>query len=319
MAVSIVLGLVGGDALLARDVPWGSALLARGSFIPLSLAFLCMLAALELDAMCRRVGMRPYREWAAMCCGLLVIAPWLSSAGIFGRDPLALEGVHFQVTLTAFAFVGTGFIAVLRRDAFDGLVNIAATWLLIGYAGLLPSFLTLLRCDVSVIGEFGAWIVLTVLLVCKVSDIGAYFAGSFFGKHKLIPAVSPGKSVEGLIGGVLASAALSLLFLFAHQATLPANDPFIETDLSGRYGPLIHGMTIMYVHMTVTQAIVFGVVMSMVGQAGDLVESVFKRSADTKDSARILPGFGGIMDMIDSPIAIAPVAWFMLTRLWCVV
>jgi phosphatidate cytidylyltransferase len=92
----------------------------------------------------------------------------------------------------------------------------------------------------------------------------------------------------------------------------------VAAGLGSRYGQLAYNMTIMYLHMNVTQAIVFGAVMAVVGQMGDLVESIFKRSAGAKDSARILPGFGGILDMIDSPVAIAPVAWFLLTRVWCV-
>ncbi len=262
--------------------------------------------------------MYPYVGLASLCNAIIVLAPWLSKAGYFGRSAIAVEAVHLQLELVAFSFLATGFLAVFKRDVEKGLVNIAATWLTIGYAGLLTSFLTLLRCD-SLPGENGAWVVLTIILVCKISDIGAYFTGSTIGKHKLIPAVSPGKSVEGMFGGIAASCLVSFLLFKLHQNTLLSEDPEYYAPFINRISLLGHEMTILYRNMSSMQAIIFGAVMAIVGQLGDLVESVFKRSAGTKDSAKILPEFGGVLDIMDSPLAIAPVAWFLLTRVWGVV
>ena len=318
LAIVVIAGLVGSDALLAREPPFLSGLLTRGSLIPCALAVISVIACLELAALFGRIGIVPARRWAVGCCLALVLAPWLSAAGVLGEAPTDLEAVHLQMALVAAALLGAAFIGVFSRDVSAGLANVSATWLLIGYAGFLPSFLVLLRCDShrpQIVGEHGAWIILAVILVCKTSDIGAYFAGSWFGRHRLMPRVSPGKSVEGMVGGVLMSCTVSLLFLYLHRSTLPTEDPSFQTG----YRDLAHCMTIMYHNMTFSQAFCFGIVMSFVGQLGDLVESVFKRSAQAKDSGRVLPGFGGILDMIDSPVVTAPLAWFLLTRVWAVV
>ncbi len=316
MVVALILALVGADALLARQVPGGIALFGQGGPIPLVLAGLSAIAALELASLCRRRNLHPYVGWASICCIVLVLAPWLSASGMLGHSPSAVEAVGLQLLLTALAALGAGIVGVLRKDVEQGLGNVAATTLVIGYAGLLPSFLTLLRCDVNRVGEHGAWILLTVMLVCKVSDIGAYFLGTLFGRHRLIPAVSPKKSVEGFVGGILASCAVSLAFWFGHQAAVPTENTLEGQAIRDHSIQLLHIATIMYAPLGLVQAIIFGAVMSIVGQLGDLVESVFKRSADVKDSGTVLPGFGGILDMIDSPIAVAPVAWLLLTKIW---
>ena len=316
LAIAVILSLVGGDALVARMALGHNALLAHGSLIPVVLALIAVVACLELEALFRAVGVQIYRGWAIASCLTLLLAPWFSAAGFFGSGPYETAAFHLQMEVAGLVFVGTGVVAVMRRDVSGGLLNVAATWMVIGYAGILLGFLMLLRTDANMMGETGAWVVLSVILVCKVSDIGAYFLGSWFGKHKLIPAVSPGKSVEGFVGGLLASILLSALLWKVHSATLNSEDPMHTLSLVEGYLRLAHVSTMAYAPLNLMQAIVFGLVISFVGQLGDLIESVFKRSAKAKDSASILPGFGGILDMIDSPVAVAPVAWFLLTRVW---
>ncbi|MCP4379805.1 MAG: phosphatidate cytidylyltransferase, partial [bacterium] len=111
-------------------------------------------------------------------------------------------------------------------------------------------------------------------------DIGAYFTGSAIGKHKLIPWLSPGKSWEGLIGGLVTAAGVSILI----------------THLAG-------------LEIAIWQSAIFGVVIGLAGQFGDLCESLLKRSAKLKDSSKMVPEFGGILDIIDSPLLAAPVAY----------
>lgn len=316
LAIGIVLGIVGGDARIAREAVGRSELLAYGSLIPCVLTLLGAAGAFELSSMLRKTGACVYRNWALVCVAVLGLAPWFSAGGVFGEGPYERAGFHLEVELAALAMLGTGIVAVLRRDVSRGLVNVAATWLVIGYCGVLVGFLTLLRCDGHKAGDAGAWILLCVVLVCKVSDIGAYFVGSLLGRHKLIPEVSPGKSVEGLFGGVAASVLVSALFWWMHNVLLTDGEGVVEDTPATRLALLGYSSTVLYHHISMAQAIIFGAVMSITGQLGDLVESVFKRSAQTKDSGNILPRFGGVLDMLDSPLAIAPVAWFMLTRVW---
>jgi phosphatidate cytidylyltransferase len=121
--------------------------------------------------------------------------------------------------------------------------------------------------------------VLMFIFVVKSSDIGAYTFGRLFGKHKLSPRVSPKKTWEGLGGAVIAAALVSVAFA------------------------AVFGI------MTIWLAPVFGACMAVVGQLSDLSESMLKRDAQQKDSSNRVPGFGGILDVIDSLLFAAPVAY----------
>jgi phosphatidate cytidylyltransferase len=320
LAIAIVFTLFATDESIARYGPprLGSIgdLIVRGSVIPLACAVIACLASMELVALLRRTGVNPHGGFATIACVALALAPWFSAAGFLGAGPAAREGVKLQLSLAAATLLGAGLLQLRRTDVANGLRDLAGTWLVILYCGLLTGFLTLLRCDINVPGREGVWTLLVVLLVCKVSDIGAYFTGSFIGRHRLIPHVSPGKTFEGFLGGILSSALLSLLLLKLYNNTLENENPLQQAPLAEGYRLLFNDITMLYRNLTWMQAVIFGAVMSIVGQAGDLLESVFKRSAGAKDSARILPGFGGILDMIDSPLAAAPVAWFLLTYVW---
>ncbi|MHC4520983.1 MAG: phosphatidate cytidylyltransferase, partial [Planctomycetota bacterium] len=124
--------------------------------------------------------------------------------------------------------------------------------------------------------EIGLWEALMLMFVVKFSDIGAYTFGKLFGRHKFSPRVSPGKTWEGLAGAVAAATAVSLAFAAAFGT------------------------------MTPWQALVFGPAFAVIGQMGDLAESMMKRDAQQKDSSNRVPGFGGILDVIDSPLVAAP-------------
>jgi phosphatidate cytidylyltransferase len=255
---------------------------------------------------------------------MLVLAPWLSAGGLLGSGPLAREGIGLQLALLALAFVGVGVVELARRhpttrvlSADGGLQNIAGGWLVIAYAGFLFGFFPMLRCDIDAPGQHGPWMLLIIIVVCKFSDIGAYFVGSAFGRTKLLPHVSPAKSVEGTIGGLVASVTVSLLLFSLHQRTIPTDNPL--QGGTAEAAALWHDVTRLFHHLDYAQAIVFGLVVSISGQIGDLIESVFKRSAGAKDSANVLPAFGGILDLVDSPLIATPVAWILLTRVWKVV
>lgn len=178
------------------------------------------------------------------------------------------------------------------------------------YLGLLPSFAMQIRCSSETPVPDGAWLVLIFIAVTKASDIGGYLIGSTIGRHKLLPAVSPGKSIEGTIGGVLTSV-LTAVFLRKLYYLLPQ----IITSQGATIGPL--GDIISGFHsLQLWQVIVFGVLMAISGLMGDLFESILKRAARQKDSSSMVPSYGGVLDLIDSPVMAAPVAWFVLTVWW---
>lgn len=121
-----------------------------------------------------------------------------------------------------------------------------------------------------------------LLLAVKWGDAGAYFIGSKFGKNRLAPAISPKKSWEGLFGGILFSCGVGVLWWFLSKGTLgPYKFPFYHT-------------------------MILGVLLPVIGTMGDLVESLFKRAVNVKDSGAIAHGMGGMLDMIDSLLFTAP-------------
>ncbi len=126
---------------------------------------------------------------------------------------------------------------------------------------------------------YGAEMLLYLLSLVWVADIGAYFSGRKFGKHRLAPAISPGKTWEGLVGGLVANFAWILLVY----------------QVSSGWG------------LGLPQFLVIGIVTSLISVVGDLFESILKREAGVKDSGSLLPGHGGILDRIDSIIAASPV------------
>ena len=169
-----------------------------------------------------------------------------------------------------------GLICVFRFKSDPGVFEAAARQTAgFIYVPVFISFLVLIR-------NSSAGILWIVLLLCVVfaGDVAAYYAGSYLGKHKLCPSVSPGKTVEGAIGGLAANVIVGALFrqLTFHQI------PWIW-------------------------AVAFFLVLGAAGQAGDLFESVIKRSAGIKDSGSILPGHGGILDRIDALLFASPIAF----------
>ncbi|MFQ5490039.1 MAG: phosphatidate cytidylyltransferase [Phycisphaerae bacterium] len=314
IVVSALFALIVLDAFIADAVrgPWAS-LLGHGSIIPLCFSVLVVLGSKELLGLLRAVGLAPHAVIGTTFALLLLLSPWFCAGELFGRGPFDVEGWRWQLIWLAVMVVMTALAQLRRGVGPTAFADVGATWLMVLYLGLLPSFVMMLRCWSDLPGAEGAFWVMAFLVVTKSSDIGAYVLGTLYGRHKLVPAVSPGKSVEGAIGGILTSVTASLVLYRLY---------FLVTGFVSPDSDLAHGLDMMtagYRRLSLTQAIVFGVVMSISGQLGDLFESVFKRAAVQKDSASLLPGVGGSLDLIDSAVMAAPVAWFCLTVWWDVV
>lgn len=204
--------------------------------------------------------------------------------------PFALCIVLMLVIMAAFVLpnlsVEFGMFAVLliipasyvlgRRTLEDSLPSSAIAVLATTYVGMLGGSLIRLRNDFPE----GSKLVYFLLLVVWLGDSGAYYVGKQFGKHKLSPRISPKKTVEGLIGGVTASVITAIVI---HFTFFPAF-------------PLLH-------------AVLAGIILSVAGVIGDLAESMWKRSADVKDSGTLLPGHGGFLDRFDSILFTAPILY----------
>lgn len=247
--------------------------------------FLAGLFLLPADAFALFIGvflLLSAWEWGGLC-GFARPGRALFMLGLALAAALAW---WFQVRF-ALTVIGSGFwllalIAVPAYPSGQRLWALPAVRATAGALMLVPAWagLTLLQARSG-----GAWLVLWTMVVVWAADIGAYFAGHAFGRRKLAPQVSPGKTLEGLGGGVVAA-----LILSAAIAALAG----IGTD-----------------------ALALGLVVSLVVIAasviGDLMESLVKRVAGVKDSGTLLPGHGGILDRVDAVLAAAPVAALLLT------
>lgn len=165
-------------------------------------------------------------------------------------------------------------------------VRVAMTVWTVAYLGLLPSFLLRLRWMGGEGVTDTTWLLALVVFVPKCADIGAYFTGRLIGRTPLSPKISPKKTWEGFVGGLATSAAVA--------AGVNESLPLFR-----------HG---------VFEAVAFGVVVGAAGVLGDLAESLIKRDFGAKDAAKRLPGFGGLLDVLDSILFAAPVAYLWLSR-----
>lgn len=166
-----------------------------------------------------------------------------------------------------------------RRKSSGAIVDISTTLFGILYISWFFSFLIKIRCLEGGLGFLAA-----VLLMTKLGDIGAYFVGMRFGKIPLLPRISPKKTVEGAIAGLIFSVLGAL-----------ASQPMVK--------------------LPYLQMVFLGISMGILGQLGDLSESLLKRDCQVKDSGSILPGMGGILDEIDSLLFTAPAFYFFINAL----
>jgi phosphatidate cytidylyltransferase len=320
LAISVLLVIIAGDAAVAQRWPeFGpvlGSLVRRGSLIPLAVAGLMLAGAIEFLRLMRAVGLRPHGRWAVLMVLTLNLSPWLLAGfGSVGTQ-VSVEGVTLHLAWLVLAVVGIALLQAFRGACPGAIRDVGATLLVVTYCGFLPSFMVLLRCDEGLPLEQGAWWILLFVAVTKVSDIGAYFTGTAIGRHKLVPRLSPGKTVEGFCGGVAASVLVGWLFWRMAQAGVSGPEEMLSPET---YRPATDSIRATFRSLNVTQITVFSAVMSVVGQLGDLLESAFKRAASEKDSATLIPSFGGVLDLVDSPVLAAPVAWFLLTYCWGVV
>lgn len=273
IALSLLLGWL--DALAEHR--WN----VRGLALALVMAPIAAISGVELASMLRAVGGRLSDRLggASAVAGLVVGA----IASITRANHAASEVI---TPLTAL-WLAIALVWMSRHKHTDGaMVGAAGAMLIFMYLGLLPSYYLVIRQRETI------WTVITIILTVKSCDIGAYFVGSTLGRRKLIPWLSPGKTWVGLLGGLAVASLVSALIAWLSQRTQ------IGEAVQFPLGPL--------------PAAGFGALLAGVGQAGDLAVSLFKRDANQKDTSARLPGMGGVLDVIDSLIFVAPAAAWIL-------
>lgn len=202
-----------------------------------------------------------------------IIASILFAASWYWPQLVEISPAIYLLFLSAFSLLGLLLYQYIRYGTSAVLANCGANYFSIIYLGLLSAFVLAVRID------FGPWALLMFVFVVKSADIGAYSFGRLFGKHKFSPKISPGKSWEGMAGAVVTATIVAVLFASS-------------CDI-----------------MAWWSAVIFGFCFAFIGQIGDLAESMIKRDAEQKDSANNVPGFGGILDILDSPLLAAPFAY----------
>jgi phosphatidate cytidylyltransferase len=195
------------------------------------------------------------------------------------------------LTFSAFALcVPLAFGGEMLRYQKPGgvIVNVALALFAMAYLGVSFSFLIWLRFLNEAQPKLGMTAVISLVLLVKIADTGAYAFGRMFGRHKMTPLLSPGKTIEGAIGGILSACVVSCLYF-----------QFIAPQIVGHDKPLGDWKG----------WLVYGALMAIAGMVGDLSESLLKRDMQRKDSSTWLRGLGGVLDVIDSVLIAAPVGY----------
>ncbi|MBS0648007.1 MAG: phosphatidate cytidylyltransferase [Verrucomicrobia bacterium] len=253
-----------------------------------------------------------YHPWAKVllvlaCATLTAIGVWeyAQLAKAKGINPATslmmgvavLEVLAFYISLAypqwsklALMIIVLGFISffVVRfRSPENALLNVAAEFFGVCYLAIPFSFILAILYPRPEFVDGRLWL-FYLIAVTKITDVGGYFVGKLFGKHPLAPHLSPRKTVEGAIGGFCFAVILSLIFCSIGKA---------------------FGSELSFFH-----AAWLGMIIGILGQVGDLAESLLKRDAAVKDSNKI-PGIGGVLDLLDSVLFTSPVVYFFIRTL----
>ena len=258
--------------------------------LPVLLA-VSLLATAEVLSLLRAKGHRPI-GWLVYAGNLLIplAAPLPIIFDLAGQPfPANSPLGPFGWSLAALALAASGVLVgemVRFQKPGTAIVDASLAIFTLVYIGVLISFWALLRLFQD--NAWGLTALVSTLVVVKMADVGAFAFGKNFGRTKMMPILSPGKTWEGAIGGI-ATACLTSWVFFEYLA------------------PRIVGTS--YQSPTVIASIVYGLLLALAGTIGDLAESLLKRDMQRKDSSTWLPGLGGVLDIIDAVLIAAPVAW----------
>jgi len=293
LIIAVVIGLFWLDYCIsqygiARDIIW----LPKG-IILLPIYLLCLVfMTREVLRLLNASGLKPLASSVYLGTLLIAISCWVANVVQqynleVLEEPEARGGWEWaaRASFTALLAVASGvilaFAAEMRRYSQPGgvTINLAGAVFVFAYLGLLSCFI------IQLYMAYGIWAVLSLVVVTKMCDTGAYAFGKLFGRYKITPSLSPAKTLEGAIGGLL-FACIGSWFLF--EILLP---------YFGKAPTLTLGW------------LLFGLALGLAGMVGDLAGSLIKRDSRMKDSGRSVPGFGGVLDIFDSVLMAAPIAY----------
>ncbi len=271
--------------ILSTLVLWSTVL---GSFwffgTPAAVALLTLLAALTLHefyGITAKMGFRPFRWMGLAFSVLMTAAPY--GLAYYTEETELVQGL--AAGLLVLALIITCIRVLGERDSSNRIETITATIIgLLAVPFMLQFLVRLLMLEAD--GGDNVVLCLWVVVVAKFCDVGALLTGLAIGRHKMAPTISPKKTWEGAVGGVLLSSGLGATIAYLAPAYLPAS-------------------------LTPTVAAIAALPLAVIAIISDLLESAIKRRADTKDTGTLIPGIGGAFDLTDSLILTAPVAYFI--------
>lgn len=266
-------GILGGVFLLAL-------ILLGGIYYTLVVGLLVTLAVLEYAELMKKQNLKPHTV-IMLAMSLLTLALTFVVSSTYGSEPIESLRIAERVfpIILWLTFFGMWIIEFFQGNTEKSLLNISLNLLGTVYIGFLFAYILLLRFIPPVNTVF---YVLFAFLVTWANDSAAYFVGVNFGKHKLCPAISPHKTLEGSLGGLAAGLITSTILAVIFKK------------------PLI-------------PYAILGIAAVVAGQVGDLVESMMKRNAGVKDSGEFLPGHGGVLDRFDSLLFAGPIIYYAVT------
>jgi phosphatidate cytidylyltransferase len=260
--------------------------------LPVAIAF-AVGASGEILRLARAAGLRPIAWTVYLGNVLLVLSPWLPLVCLGGQllpEPGHPAAEYYRLASQAASWalaagVVLVFLAEMGRYERPGgiIANVAAAVFSLVYVGSMLAFAVQFRMHWG-IGAVAAWVI-----TVKMGDTGAYTVGRLVGRHKLAPVLSPGKTVEGAVGALVFACLASWA---SFHWLVPLTRIPCGAAPASPWGWLV-----------------FGLLMGGFGMVGDLAESLLKRDAGCKDSSSWMPGFGGVLDILDSLLLTAPVAW----------
>jgi len=257
---------------------------APTSVVSVLAAMVILLALLEFFALGEHAGLRGYRIWTGFCALAIFFTQWLASAeqglGVtvtarLGRVPEAAEAFSIEIILMVFVLGVTCIVLFGKKSVEDSLGGLSVSSAALLF--LVLPFSAVVRLHGA--GTEGRKLLLFTLALVWAGDTFAYFVGRSIGRMRMAPHLSPKKTWEGAVANLAGSIIVALV------AQRWLNIPFF--------------------HLILMAALA-----NIAGQAGDLLESAYKRSAGLKDSGTLLPGHGGMLDRIDALVLAAPVVWY---------
>lgn len=233
----------------------------------------------EFYQMVRRMGLEPFDKLGMTLGALIMLAPYYAEKLLPTAPELAAPGTFMAVAVVAFALRILG-----ERQPHNRVETLA--WSLFGviYVPFMLSYMVRIAVLPGPDAKSGLLLMIWLIAVSKFCDVGALLSGLAFGRNKMAPGISPKKTWEGAIGGVLISAGVGAVLAWALARYYPAN-----------FTPWV--------------AALVAAPVAMLAIVSDLIESVIKRRADTKDAGATIPGIGGMFDLSDSLILTAPVGY----------